>query len=211
MRLIPWSDFIDMIAPSAKGAPSAAIMEAARDAAVRLCEKARVWGWTSGETEVASGLNKYAFQFGAGVPARVVGVRSLRLDGSPLRCVQRSDWPYGDETTGSPEIWREEQPGVVVLWPVPRSAGKVLVVADLAPAHDAQTCPDFLLHDYGEAIKWGALADLTNTFGQAWSNPSLSNQIFEKEFKRSVARARIREDQGGAAGATIFFNYNSLG
>mgnify|MGYP003262422979 CR=1 FL=1 len=210
MRLIPWSAFIDLIAPSAKGAPSSAIMDAARGAAVQLCEKARVWGWTSRETVMESGLNRYAFQFEPDVPARVVGVRSLRLDGGPLQCAQRSDWPYGDDSSGRPEIWREEQPGVVVLWPVPGSAGKLLVVADLAPAHDAQACPDFLLHDYGEAIKWGALADLTNTFGQAWSNPAMSNQIFEKEFRRAVARARIREEQGGAAGATIFFNFQPL-
>lgn len=59
MRLIPWSDFIDLIAPSAKGAPSSAIMDAARDAAVRLCEKSRVWGWASKETEVASGLTRF--------------------------------------------------------------------------------------------------------------------------------------------------------
>lgn len=208
--LISWSGFIDLIAPSAKGAPSGLIMDAARQAAIQLCEKARVWGWTSRKTPVEPGLGRYVFRFEPEVPARVVGVRSLRLDCVPLPCAQRADWPYGDERSGSPEMWREEQPGVIVLWPVPRKEGTLLVVADLAPAHDAPACPEFLLRDYGEAVKWGALADLTNTFGQAWSNPSIANQIFAAEFKRAVARARIREDQGGAAGASISFNFQQL-
>ena len=210
MQQVPWSVFIDLIAPSAKGAPSAAIMDAAREAAVRLCEQARVWGWTSRETDVEPGLSRYVFRFDPAVPARVVGVRNLRLDGTSLPCAQRSDWPYGDPSSGFPERWREEQPGVVVLWPTPRKGGKLVVEADLAPSFDSTVCPEFFIRDYAEAIKWGALADLTNTFGQAWSNPSMSNQVFEKAFRRAVARARIREERGGAAGAVLFFNYQQL-
>ncbi|MDR2076904.1 MAG: hypothetical protein LBP61_08270 [Desulfovibrio sp.] len=204
MIFSPWTDFLDQVSPSAVGAPVGAQLQAIKAATIRLCQTARVWSHVSLPADLLAGERKYAFRF-EDMEAQVVGVNSFRVNGRELRPAGREEWPYGDEQRGQPLFWREEEPGFVVLWPIPDrdEPGSIVAHVDLAPALGSGEAPRFLLVHYREAIKWGALAELVNTGGQAWGNPNLAIADYEKRFRREIARARILENIGGAAGKNL--------
>lgn len=204
MLFSPWHDFLDQVSPSAKGAPVAVQLQAVKSATIRLCHEARVWSHVSERADLLAGEGKYAFIF-PDMAAQVVGVKDFRLNGGELAPASLAQWPHGDAATGTPLMWREEEPGFVLLWPVPDRdmPGAVVVTVDLAPALDSGQAPKFLLTHYREAIKWGALAELVNIAGQSWGNPNMAVADYEQRFRREVARARILENMGGAAGQSL--------
>ncbi len=204
MQFVSWSNFVDQVALSVKGAPIAVQIQAIKAATIRLCHIARVWSHVSQTADIVAGEAKYGFVF-PDMEAQVVGVKSFRLNGQELAAVNMHEWPYGDTTTGTPQIWREEEPGFVVLWPCPEQdmQDAIRVFVDLAPTLESTNAPKFLLEHYREAIKWGALAELTNTLGQAWANPNMAIADYEARFKKEIGRARIREEMGGAAGKSL--------
>ncbi len=204
MLFVPWSDFVDQVALSVKGAPVAVQVQAIKAATIRFCHAARVWSHVSQKADILENETKYGFVF-PDMEAQVVGVKSFRLNGQELVPVNMHEWPYGDTTTGIPQIWREEEPGFVVLWPCPNKyMPEVMVVhVDLAPTLESAKAPKFLLEHYREGIKWGALAELTNTLGQSWGNPNMAIADYEARFRKEIARARILENMGGAAGKAL--------
>lgn len=195
--VVPWRSFVDFVNLSASGCPVSLIERALRDAAIRYCQRTHIWHFASLPSTLRKGQPRYGFAAPEG--AEVIGLKSVTVNGSPVAPCTEPEWPYGNKQSGSPRIWRMEEPETLLFWPVPDRdvADAIEVTVLLAPAYDAAMCPKMLFPHHREGIVEGARETLMLMPGTAWGNPQFA-AVSRARFLEESNAARIREQRGGS-------------
>lgn len=154
--------------------PEPLMDNAIRNAAIEFCQRTLAWNEAMDAESVAA----------TDLPYQVVGwpsgsvvcdilamsVGGKQVDQKNARTLdQRGDWRA---ETGAVEGYIQTAQDAFDLWPRPAEAVSVIVTAAFAPTKTADTLPDFLYHQYAEAIAAGALARLFVIPRQPWTDPA---------------------------------------
>lgn len=194
--VVPWRSFVDFVNHSITGCPVSLAEAMVRDAAIRYCQHTHIWRFTSLPSALRKGQPRYGFDAPEG--AEVIGLKSVKISGSPIAPLTESDWPHGNKQAAMPQVWRLEEPSTLLLWPEPdqdiEKAIEVTVI--LAPSHDSTMCPRMLLSNHHEGIVEGAKEKLMLMPGKEWTNPQLA-AISRARFLEKANKARIKEQKGG--------------
>lgn len=198
--MIDIDDFQTLVLPFAGNAPEPLVMRAIRDAAVKFCERTKLWRDT--DTIETTGADPEPI---AVPPDSILyEIASCSIDGTPLdpitlpELAKRSpDWRTDDIGCASARWYVAPERGTIQA--VPRSAGTLFVEFIVKPTAKAQTLPDFLLEEYGQTIADGAAGSLLIMPNMAFANPQLGAGLvarFQSDLD-SLSNAGVRGQQGG--------------
>lgn len=146
------------------------------------------------------------------IPAnsRVVRIDIVKYasDGINLKTVPFStrqqldgEFPNWEVRTGnSPARWTYDGPGTPRLVPIATAnvLGSIQVRVILSADRETFVLPSYLVHEYGDAIKWGALARLMKIPGKDWTNEggaAVYASLFEKAKKKAKSRSEAEYGQ----------------
>lgn len=188
--------FLQKVLPFAPGCPEPVAFEHILNAARDFCETTRLWRFDD-TFEVGEEPNVVC------VPQGAVIHEIERCDFNGLRLEPRGigwldehcpDWRSDENLlTGQPSYFTQIDPATVRV--VPHSTGRVKVWLRLKPADDAEQLPDFLLHEHGTVIGWGALAGILMLPNQTFTDPNRAT-YFQARFDAALARLAKRQSSG---------------
>lgn len=196
-------DFLVLVEPNAVNAPEPLVTRCIRDAAIRFCERTRLWRKNdSFDTD-----GEYPEKLGVPNDAVLFEIAKCSIDGEPLDPIsvddladRRPDWRTEDVGSGAARWY--VSPDFGTIQPVPRSSGTLTIEYILRPSAAAATLPDFLYSLYGQDIANGASGKVLVTPGQSFANPQLGaalTAMFESRLntlsdagRRGQQRARAR-------------------
>lgn len=174
--------FENLVALHAPDASSVVVEHVVRQAIVRFMR----------ESQVA--VDTVCFETQCGVPEypvvlpecrQLVSVTGVTFD-DPVEALWRDE---ADPYAGGDWNMDEYHP-VVILRYTPKQDGKRVVVRyTWAISRDGCDVPDAMYECWGEAVKWGALADLFSMPKQEWSSPADAMRA-ESFYQTELQRAR---------------------
>lgn len=161
------------VMPYAPACPEPLAIRHLRDAAIRLCERTKLWRDTDSftvTTPESEGVCTIQ-------DARLLEIRAARLDDQPLTPVTQDwlddefpDWEDVVEVA-DPKYVTQSAPNTVTLFP--KATGTLSLRLILVPSEDATTLPDFLVDQYALEIGWGAAGEILTTPNAEFANPQL--------------------------------------
>ena len=208
-------DFQTLVLPYAGNAPEPLVLRCIRDAAVRFCERTKLWRSTA--NIVTTGENPETVTVPTDSVLYMISACSLvETDTDPDTMVTTIVGGLPLEPTTLPELsqkypnWRTDDIGCAgpkwyvapdrgKIQMVPRTAGTMFVETIVKPTATAQTLPDFLLDEYGQTIADGAAGSLLLMPNMAFANPQLGAGLvarFQSNLD-SLSNAGVRGQQGG--------------
>lgn len=207
--MIEFDDFFPFIETNAVSAPEPLVERCIRRAAIRFCERTRLWRVM--DSIVTNGLDPEPIA----VPndAVLFEISECSIDGKPLDpisiselALERPKWRTEDVGSGGARWYVSTEIGTVQV--VPRSAGTVNVECVVKPAQRADTLPDFLFDLYAEDIAAGASAYVLATPNAAFSNPQVAgalNMNFEMRLNALFDAGRRGQQKARARARASYF------
>lgn len=190
-------DFISLVTPYAPSAPEPVVLRALRDAAVRFCERTRMWRvrdqfTTSGAFPEPISMHEDAVLY---------EIESCSLDGrnlDPIALdhldVERPGWRDDDIGASGLARWFVS-PELGTVQAVPRSSGVLAVQVICKPKAGAATLPDFLFDLHREEFAHGAAARVLMTPSETFANPQLA-AVLESKFEGRMTIIRNATARG---------------
>jgi hypothetical protein len=171
--MIDFDAFLPLIEPNATNAPEPLIFQSLRLAAIRFCERTRLW--RDSDTIVTDGVEEEPIAVpNDSVLFEVAACAQGRRHLTPITlaelAIRRPLWRT--ECVGGCDGSRWYVcPSWGTIWAIPRCPGTLTVETVLKPSATARTLPDFMLDQYGTDIARGAsslvLAKPNAAFGNA--------------------------------------------
>lgn len=207
--MIDFDDFLPLIEPNAAAAPEPVMTRCLRRAAIRFCERTRLW--RASDTITTDGLNPEAISLPT--DSVLFEIADCSIDGRPLDptsigdlAKERPGWRTEDVGCGGARWYISPEFGTVQA--VPRSSGTISVDCVVKPSMRAQTLPDFLFDLYGEDIAGAAAGYVLTTPDAAFANPQLGSaliQIFEARLVTLSDMGRRGQQKARARSRAKFF------
>lgn len=173
-------DFFRWVVPSAPACPDPTATRHVIDAARSFCEATRCWRHrerltlTGNEQDIAITVED----------AAIHELDRALFNGEKLAVTAYDASLLADE--GEPEFISQLNPSSFVLLPGMR-AGTIDLSVFLKPDINALTLPDFLLHEHGQTIAWGALSTVLALPEQPFSNGPLASYYAQQFQQRKDA------------------------
>lgn len=192
----PVSLFMPRVLPYVMGCPEPMAIQAVVDYAIAFCEDSLVIRQKLDPVTTSPGTASYELDSPAGQQvARVLQV----WVGQELIHVTASDAPAPvNPPTGRPRACyttRTDSTLELVLFPPPNAVYTVTVEAALRPVRDAAALEDDLYNLWVEAIRLGAIGQLMQVPGQAFSDPMRGMDMAARALQLS-RKARIEGGLG---------------
>lgn len=195
-----WIQFAREVLPAVPGCSPLIAENAIRSAVIDLCQKARVWRETLAAINVVQDQAAYVLTPSAG--SRIISSVNVTYNEESIEAdtEEDMDYVYGDWRllpTGTPTKYLFMSPETLTLNKKPAAAitGGLIVRVTVKPTVDATDCDDLIRDDWLDVVADGAKAKLMAIPGQPWSNLAEARYL-KKEFRKGVARARIRMIHG---------------
>lgn len=203
--MIDLIEFVSRVQTNAPSAPEPLIERAIVQAAIRFCERTRLWRRhdvisTDGDDaeQISVPPDSILYEVAACAMAPLGGSVPGLGGAIPLKPISL------DELAAWRPNWRIEPIGCygprhyVCPWfgaiqAVPRSSGTLIVEFIAKPYHNAQTLPDFLHRLYQDDIATGASAIILSTPDKAFANPELAAALTNKFESRLGALSNAGE------------------
>jgi hypothetical protein len=202
-------DFLPLIQPHAVSAPEPVIFRCLRDAAIRFCERTRLWRCF--DTITTTGTDPEPISMPP--DAVLFEIAACSIDGRPLDPISLMDlagrhpnWRTADVGSGGARYYVSPEFGTVQA--VPRTAGTITVEFIGKPTADAQTLPDFLFDLYGPTIADGASGAVLLMPSTAFANPTLGAGLtarFEQKLDSLSGSGRRGQQRGPTRTRARFF------
>lgn len=190
---------------SAPGCPYPLVVEAIRDAAIRVCERTLAWRYEQPPLTLTPGRAEY--KFASPVDTVVQAVFSASLNDSPL-VAQSLDaateryprWPVTttdpDEIAGQgsePRAITQVGTGSFVVLPAPDAERpyELRLVYALKPSRDATGMDEVVFNEYEDAVYHNALQHLLVMPGVEWSDRELAT-YHARQYLLAVTSARAQ-------------------
>lgn len=139
----------------------------------------------------------------------IVGVRAVR--GGETVGGQTQYWPIhpsdstlwnSNTSTGRPTQYAYVPEAQVALYPTPDAVYTLTVTAIVAPKESAGQIPEEGLIKHRDGIEAGALADLMEIPGMAWTDKAAA-QIKRREFQSCISNARAAVQRAFNTGTVV--------
>lgn len=209
------SQLLPMAQPFAGGCPDFLITQAARLAAVEMCERTRCWRHVmSFEPDAPTTDNLIP------VEAVIWEIEAAEIDGNHLTPTQHTAVMLGADAIGPPRYISQTNPWGILLhpWQPDVPAGTLTLSVFLKPRTDVligldadnplldtlNVAPEWMIQQHAERLVDGALGRVMFMQGQPWFNPQLGaahlarfEQGLDRQFRsnmRGQQRARIRTE-----------------
>jgi hypothetical protein len=188
------------------GIPEPLLVAATADAVSDFISKSEVWKYTSPVLlDWTTALLFPAIVPGTDIPAdmRVVRFDTVKYasDGVSLREIpfktrQQLDGLYSDwevKTGNTPLYWTMDGPDTPRIVPIATAnvAGSIQVRSIVSSSSGLATLPDFIMDEYDEELRMGALARLMKIPGKDWTNMNLS-AAYSAMFDAAITKAKSR-------------------
>ncbi|AXG67776.1 hypothetical protein [Ralstonia phage GP4] len=191
----PLDVFMPIIHRFAPGCPEPTAFAAIREAAIKFCERTRLWRCDDEFNVGADECAEVAVPYGAAL----YEMELVQFNGRNMRPVS-TQWldeqvPDWRTTTQSGQAQYVTQQSEDTLTFVPAEAGSVRVYGLLKPTLDADSLPDLLADTYRKTIADGALSELLIIPGKAWMSADLA-VFFGTRFDRELDRLSTKTIKG---------------
>lgn len=190
--------FLSRLLPQVPGCPDILAKQSLLDSAIEFCEETSIIQSTSNPQTVTAGTATYSLtlptQQAVSTTLKVWHNTTLLYPATPEQVTDILAYvaAAGSDTAprGTPEAYYEFTPGVIGLYPVPKTTATLAFSARIAtkPTRSASTLEDVLYNDWVEAIVGGAIGRICATPGQAFSDAGRSAAGYAK-FWLDVAKA----------------------
>jgi hypothetical protein len=196
--MMDYANLFTEIIPYAPGAPSAAVIDCIRSAAIEFCRRSLIWQVIS-DPDFLSATDD-AFEIDAPDQGELQMVMDVWVDNylvqpqppdTMYRVGTSTPWP---EATGTPKSYILEE-GAIRFVPVPDANKPIVTRCAFRPTLDSTSIEDSLYNEYWPALRAGALAYLYEMPGQTWSNAQLM-LMNEARFKQGIGDAKIAANRG---------------
>ena len=172
-----------------------------RDAAIRFCQRTKLWKDVDNFAVTAAGCRELF----APPESQIYEIQSGRIDGMKMTPVtltyldkQFPRWREEDETAEGIPAWMAQlTPNSLTL--SPRGAGVVDLTLILMPAQDAEDLPDFLVDLYAVELADGAVGEVLVTPEKDFTQPQLA-AAFVKRFDDHLNRLAPKGTKGQQRG-----------
>ena len=169
--MVELREFLPDVLPQVPGCPDTMAEREIRDAAIRFCRD--TYAWQEEIDQLQTKADREAYEKGMDFINTINGSDLIAL-------IEVGDQPF--EFDGR-------------MLRVAHANEKLPVRAALQPARDAARVPDFLYHDYREAIAAYALSRLLLQSRVEWANPELAG-VYRQQYREAVAEERTRMARG---------------
>lgn len=211
MALVPFTSFVNDIAPHVDGCPSPVIAQYIRKIFIDLCVRANVWRVPLAdvvlssptysynlvspvaETEVSMILNAQWFK--ASTPTVIQG---LEITTEEVVHALYPDWPNtATVALGEPRVLFQYNPTQFNIAPVPGTGSTytVKLMASIKPAVNAVNVEDSIMSTFARAWFHGTVHALMSMPGRVWTNDKLA--LFHgREWSTFVDSAKTKANKG---------------
>lgn len=206
-----WNDLLDDVMPEIQGSPPIALVtHHIKNAVIRFLDRTRVLRKTTSPVDWAGGVGPRPLTnavFGAELitpSERVIEVRSVAWLGRQLPALREGDleFEHGSDwatKTGTPTHYSETTGGLLLVPSPPLTANALILAISYSLLPTATSFPDSVLHDYREALAFGAKASLFYMAGKPWSDP-IAADINYRQFDVRMAAASVKAMRQTARG-----------
>lgn len=197
-----FEDYLSRVRQDAPGCPESVMIDAVRDAAIELCERAHIWRETLAAINTIIGTDRYTLTPATANTNVVLPVSVLYkdkpLEGKSEEELDATDYGWRTADNGQPTAFINDPGGILWLNRKPEEAitGGLVVRVSLKPTQTATAAADFLYQDHLEAIAHGAKRRLMETVGKKWSNAD-GSRFHGAKFNYYVAQAHAKATKGG--------------
>lgn len=196
--------FLPEVLPWVRDCPEMMARHAVRAAAIEFCTESLWWLDSPTTYTLVSGLNTY--ELDPPTDADIAAIYEVRVNGrlieprggDELAAKFGFDWRT---TTGSPRYYTREQPGAILVTPVPQetTAAALSIQLALTPSRDAQFLDEELWRSWAEDIGYGARARLHEIAGQPFYDATAAAMMRAK-FVAAIGKAKAERNAGMGRG-----------
>lgn len=209
MALVPFTSYVQEVAPHVDGAPTPVITRFIRQVVIDLCERAKVWRVPLADVPLVAGTYEYTLvspingtEVSSILDAKLITASNpdarTPLAVSTLEQVLASvsDWPNVN-TPGAPlAVFRDDVSEFDVV-PVPDALDTytVALTAAVRPTLTATTVEDTVMSEWRRVWYHGAIHELLIMPGRNWSNEKLA-LYHGKQWEFHLNNARAKANKG---------------
>lgn len=202
------TDLLPQLRIELPGIPEPVLIDGLYDALDDFLKEAEVWKYSiPALLDWTTALSFPAIAAATEIPAstRVVRIDTVKygVGGTNLKTVPfktrdqlDSEIPDWEVRTGnSPDVWTNNGPETPQIVPVADAdvLGSLKVRVILGVADQSVVVPEFLLYEFGDEIKYGALARLMKIPGKDWTNFRAASGYLSM-FKAGIVTAKSRSE-----------------
>lgn len=201
----PWDDYLSEVLPDVKGCPKGYAIEAVRDAAIRLCDKSKIWRQTLDSLNSVVGIPDYKLDLPS--DSEIILIRWVKYNGTTIlpktedeldsenKNFRVDNWR---DATGEPYHYFLDEQDNIYLYPIPDTAiaNSIIVGVTLKPKIDSFEGPDYLYYKWRNVIACGAKAKLMSMRTRSWYAPAEAAKE-SIDFSNGISEARIRANKSG--------------
>lgn len=192
MAIVQYEKFFPYIQPYVPECPEFVIEEHLIEAAAQFCEETYLWRFDIEEDQTIAGEPEYDIDVPAGTVLE--DILMFEIDGSPIRRLSDAGIaPQLSDTPAKPQYYSVYRDSQVRLYSTPDDVYTFRGVGVAKPKLGVSTGVEgFIFETFGRCISNGAIAQLADIPGKAWSNPALASN-YRIKFSKSIADARRRD------------------
>lgn len=181
---ITFSAAANDLLPYVPGCPIGLMVRALRDASIEFCI----------ESQCLVTGSEVTFTATAGTPSwdfasdQIIDVVEARIDGKPIPVLRIND-PLADDLDDDVYCIRFAEPNNLIITPAPTANLDVDLLIVTAPSPQSESMHASLWQRHHRALRDGALAELYEIPGRAWSNAQLST-YHRGKFNDAMQKAK---------------------
>jgi hypothetical protein len=191
MAAAQWSVLYPDVAMMVPACPSITIDNAARRAAIELCDHGQMW--IADLSSFATVADTAEYELATPAETEISQIISVRTGTQWLQPLAESQMGTTAEIyptrKGQPEGYFTPTPGFLCLYTLTYGIYTIYVRAALTPSPTATGMEAVILNQYRDEIVAGTLARLLKMPGQSWTDPNLA-KAYQNEFINAKGVAR---------------------
>ena len=202
------ADLLPQLRIELPGIPEPVLVDGLHEAIDDFLKQSEVWKFSVASLlNWTTALSFPALAAGTEIPAssRVVRIDTVKYgsDGTNLKIVpfktrdqldsEIPDWEI--RTGSSPDLWTNNGPATPQIVPIATADvnGSLQVRVILSAADTSVVVPEFILYEFGDEIRYGALARLMKIPGKDWTDASRSG-AYSSMFAAGITKAKSRSE-----------------
>lgn len=204
------ADFLPRVLPFVAGCPDTVAEAAVLDAAIDLCQNAKIWRYDLDAISIAANVAEYDLNYPSGT--YIAEVLRATLDGTPIYPKTREDldnecpgWE-GDRATPLKGdvlgyfLSMDRRRMRIVRCPSSSISNGLIVEAALKPSRAATTLEEWIFEEHLITVSKGALWKLYEMKGEAWGSAAKADECKEA-FLKMCTDANVHAAKGQSRAA----------
>lgn len=189
-----YTELFNEVLPELPGVGADLAANAIRNTIIEFCQLSWCWRAFLDPVTVLAKINTYELDAPTG--AEIVQALVVKLAGEELTPAAEDDlaqrYPRWQTELGAPKFYLTDEPGQILLAPVPDSKVQngLLVTVALQPTRVSTGFPTWIWSRYFDALAAGAKARLMAMPSKPWTSPQLYS-LYRANFETGAAAAKM--------------------